>query len=137
METAFSSSVKLLMGSFFRCTQFEWVCDHAYLPTLAQSIFFLGAIVGGLLFGWIADRYGRIPALAGCNLIGFAAGVATAFVGNFWQFSLCRFLVGFAFDNCFTMMYILGKDLHPNTHLSFYMLIISIYKPHVMAQIQF
>ncbi|XP_041771720.1 carcinine transporter [Anopheles merus] len=88
-------------------TDFEWVCDHAYLPTLAQSIFFLGAIVGGLLFGWIADRYGRIPALAGCNLIGFAAGVATAFVGNFWQFSLCRFLVGFAFDNCFTMMYIL------------------------------
>ncbi|XP_053673167.1 organic cation transporter protein [Anopheles nili] len=88
-------------------TDFEWVCDHAYLPTLAQSIFFLGAIVGGLLFGWIADRYGRIPALAGCNLVGFAAGVATAFVGNFWQFSLCRFLVGFAFDNCFTMMYIL------------------------------
>uniref|UniRef100_A0AAG5DBR9 Major facilitator superfamily (MFS) profile domain-containing protein n=1 Tax=Anopheles atroparvus TaxID=41427 RepID=A0AAG5DBR9_ANOAO len=88
-------------------TDFEWVCDHAYLPTLAQSIFFLGAIVGGLLFGWIADRYGRIPALAGCNIIGFAAGVATAFVGNFWQFSLCRFLVGFAFDNCFTMMYIL------------------------------
>lgn len=88
-------------------TDFEWVCDHAYLPTLAQSIFFLGAIVGGLLFGWIADRYGRIPALAGCNLVGFVAGVATAFVGNFWQFSLCRFLVGFAFDNCFTMMYIL------------------------------
>lgn len=88
-------------------TDFEWVCDHAYLPTLAQSIFFLGAIVGGLLFGWIADRYGRIPALAGCNIVGFAAGVATAFVGNFWQFSLCRFLVGFAFDNCFTMMYIL------------------------------
>ncbi|XP_049540739.1 solute carrier family 22 member 13 [Anopheles darlingi] len=88
-------------------TDFEWVCDHAYLPTLAQSIFFLGAIAGGLLFGWIADRYGRIPALAGCNLIGFVAGVATAFVGNFWQFSLCRFLVGFAFDNCFTMMYIL------------------------------
>lgn len=59
-------------------------------------------------FRWIADHYGRIPALAGCNIIGFIAGVSTAFVGNFWQFSLCRFFVGFAFDNCFTMMYILG-----------------------------
>lgn len=88
-------------------TDFEWVCENAYLSTLTQSIFFVGAIVGGLLFGWIADRYGRIPALAGCNLIGFVAGVVTAFVGNFWQFALCRFLVGFAFDNCFTMMYIL------------------------------
>jgi hypothetical protein len=52
----------------------DWVCENDHLPTLSQSIFFLGAIVGGLLFGWIADRYGRIPALAGCNLIGFVAG---------------------------------------------------------------
>lgn len=88
-------------------TDFEWVCENAYLSTLSQSIFFVGAIVGGLLFGWIADRYGRIPALAGCNVMGFAAGVMTAFAANFWQFAFCRFLVGFAFDNCFTMMYIL------------------------------
>lgn len=110
-------------------TELDWVCDDDFLPSLAQAIFFIGAICGGLLFGYVADRYGRIPALAGCNLMGFVAGnssgnnliffwtfhslqfigVATAFTGNFWQFSLCRFLVGFAFDNCFTMMYILGK----------------------------
>jgi MFS family permease len=89
--------------------QLNWVCEDSFLPTLAQSIFFLGAITGGLLFGWIADRYGRIPALAGCNIIGFAAGVLTAFSGSFWFFSICRFFVGFAFDNCFTMMYILGE----------------------------
>ncbi|XP_055844858.1 carcinine transporter-like [Episyrphus balteatus] len=88
-------------------TEQNWVCDQAALPTYAQSIFFVGAIVGGLLFGWIADRFGRIPALIWSNMIGFAAGVATAFAGNFWQFALLRFLVGFAFDNCFTMMYIL------------------------------
>lgn len=89
--------------------QENWVCDQAALPTYAQSIFFLGAIVGGLLFGWIADKFGRIPSLIGCNLVGFAAGVVTAFVTNFWQFALMRFFVGFAFDNSFTMMYILGK----------------------------
>ncbi|XP_023301982.2 organic cation transporter protein-like [Lucilia cuprina] len=88
-------------------TEENWVCDNAALPTYAQSIFFLGAIVGGLLFGWIADKFGRIPSLIGCNLVGFAAGVTTAFVSNFWQFALMRFFVGFAFDNCFTMMYIL------------------------------
>lgn len=90
-------------------TEENWVCDKAALPTYAQSIFFLGAIVGGLLFGWVADKFGRVPSLIGCNLVGFAAGVATAFVSNFWQFALMRFFVGFAFDNCFTMMYILGK----------------------------
>nr|XP_026483475.1 organic cation transporter protein-like [Vanessa tameamea] len=88
-------------------SQLDWVCDKDNLPATAQAIFFCGAIVGGLIFGWIADKYGRIPALVGTNLVGFAAGIATAFCNTFWSFALCRFLVGLAFDNCFTMMYIL------------------------------
>ncbi|XP_058810792.1 organic cation transporter protein-like [Phymastichus coffea] len=88
-------------------TELEWVCDNAALPTFAQSIFFVGAIFGGLIFGYIADRYGRIPALVGANFIGFVSGVCTIFSHNFWEFALCRFFFGFAFDNCFTMMYIL------------------------------
>ncbi|KAG8305763.1 hypothetical protein J6590_062071 [Homalodisca vitripennis] len=88
-------------------TELDWVCDQKALPTIAQSIFFCGAIVGGLIFGWMADRYGRIPALVGTNLTGLLAGILTAFSTSFWQFSICRFFVGFAFDNCFTMMYIL------------------------------
>lgn len=88
-------------------TELGWVCEHSALPTTAQSVFFVGAIFGGLLFGWIADRYGRIPALVGANITGFLAGVATVLANSFWEFALCRFFVGFAFDNCFTMMYIL------------------------------
>nr|CAD7402788.1 unnamed protein product [Timema cristinae] len=89
-------------------TELGWVCDQAALASVAQAVFFCGAILGGLVFGWIADRYGRIPALVGTNTVGLVAGVATAFCNTFWAFCLCRFLVGLAFDNCFTMMYILG-----------------------------
>ncbi|XP_033360734.1 organic cation transporter-like protein [Bombus vosnesenskii] len=76
-------------------SELGWVCQYDALPTIAQSIFFIGAIFGGLIFGWVADQYGRIPALLGANLMGFLAGVATAFAGSFWQFTLCRFFVGF------------------------------------------
>ncbi|KAF7283147.1 hypothetical protein GWI33_001257 [Rhynchophorus ferrugineus] len=88
-------------------TENNWVCDNAALPSTAQSIFFCGAILGGLVFGWIADRLGRIPALVGTNMVGFIGGMATTMCTSFWTFSVCRFLVGMAFDNCFTMMYIL------------------------------
>ncbi|KAI4492203.1 hypothetical protein M0802_009893 [Mischocyttarus mexicanus] len=88
-------------------TEYEWVCDKSALPSTVQSIFFVGAIFGGLIFGWIADRYGRVPALVGANLTGFLSGIATIFAGSFWEFAICRFFFGFAFDNCFTMMYIL------------------------------
>ncbi|XP_075988669.1 organic cation transporter protein-like [Anticarsia gemmatalis] len=88
-------------------SELDWVCEKDNLAATAQAIFFCGAIVGGLVFGWIADKYGRIPALVGTNLLGFTAGVGTAFCDSFWSFAMCRFLVGLAFDNCFTMMYIL------------------------------
>lgn len=41
------------------------MCSQAaYAPT-AQSVFFVGALTGGLIFGWIADNFGRVPALVG------------------------------------------------------------------------
>ncbi|CAK1546443.1 unnamed protein product [Leptosia nina] len=87
-------------------TQLGWVCEKDNYPATAQAVFFCGAIVGGLIFGWIADKYGRIPAILGTNMTGFIAGVGTAFTNSFWSFCLCRFLVGLAYDNCFMVMYI-------------------------------
>lgn len=55
----------------------------------------------------MADKYGRIPVLVVTNMFGLIAGIATAFATAFWHFGLCRFLVGFASDNNFTIMYIL------------------------------
>ncbi|CAH0404422.1 unnamed protein product [Chilo suppressalis] len=88
-------------------SELGWVCDRDNYPATAQSIFFCGAIVGGLLFGWVADKFGRVPALVGTNMAGFLAGVGTAFANSFWSFCLCRFFVGLAYDNCFVIMYIL------------------------------
>ncbi|RLU25847.1 hypothetical protein DMN91_002008 [Ooceraea biroi] len=79
----------------------------AYKTTLAQNIFFIGAICGGFLFGWLSDKYGRIPVLIGTNIMGFIGGFSTVYVTFFWQFYLCRFIVGFAFDNMFAVVYIL------------------------------
>ncbi|XP_012552868.1 carcinine transporter isoform X1 [Bombyx mori] len=84
-----------------------WVCEKSgYAPT-AQAIFFAGSFVGGLLFGWIADNFGRVPALIGSNLVGSIGGIATIFTSGLWDFIACRFLVGMSFDNAFMMIYIL------------------------------
>lgn len=46
---------------------------------------------------------------SGANLVGGIGGVATIFTSGVWDFIFCRFLVGMAYDNCFMMVYILGK----------------------------
>ncbi|XP_058789019.1 organic cation transporter protein-like [Phymastichus coffea] len=87
--------------------ELEWVCDYAYLSTTAQSAFFVGSMVGGFIFGYIADHYGRLPALVACNGVGFFASIGTAFTNSFWTFTLSRFIVGFSFDNCFNIIFII------------------------------
>lgn len=75
--------------------------------TLAQSIFFSGSILGGLIFGWLGDKYGRIPAVVLSNLLGFIGGLSTIYIHTFWQFCVCRFIVGVSFDSTFVFAYIL------------------------------
>ncbi|XP_066602022.1 carcinine transporter-like [Prorops nasuta] len=87
--------------------ELEWVCDKTYLGSAAQSAFFFGSIIGGLIFGYIADHHGRIPALVSCNGVGFFASIATAFCNSFWSFCICRFIVGASFDNCFNILFII------------------------------
>ncbi|XP_031769721.2 organic cation transporter protein-like isoform X1 [Galleria mellonella] len=84
-----------------------WVCQNAGFGPIAQSVFFAGSFVGGLFFGWLADTFGRVPALVGSNIIGCVGGVASVFTTGLWDFAFCRFLVGMAYDSCFMMMYIL------------------------------
>jgi MFS family permease len=89
---------------------FSQLCDQDYKATLAQAIFFIGAICGGLIFGWLSDKYGRIPVLISTNMVGLIGGVSTIGVKTFWQFCICRFIVGLAYDNVFVIAYILTLE---------------------------
>ncbi|KAJ2944013.1 hypothetical protein O0L34_g8339 [Tuta absoluta] len=84
-----------------------WVCERAYLVPLSQTIAFIGSICGGILCGTLADKVGRVPVLVLANLFGCVGGIATMFTNSFWDFAMCRFIVGMACDSLFLIMYIL------------------------------
>ncbi|XP_052746466.1 carcinine transporter-like [Bicyclus anynana] len=88
-------------------SELGWVCDKNSYQATAQSIFFTGSIVGGIVVGWVADRFGRLPAATLSNMIGCVAGILSIFAQNFIQFSLCRFIMGMSYDNCMMMTYLL------------------------------
>ncbi|KAH9643327.1 hypothetical protein HF086_012997 [Spodoptera exigua] len=88
-------------------SDFEWVCDKNSYQATAQSIFFVGSILGGFIIGWVADRFGRVPAAVISNILGCAGGVASIFAQNLIQFSAARFVMGMAYDNCMIMAYLL------------------------------
>jgi MFS family permease len=60
----------------------------------AAAIYVLGACLGSLYFGWLADRIGRKRLFIITLAIYLAATVATAFSFHYWWFAACRFLTG-------------------------------------------
>ncbi|XP_075971304.1 carcinine transporter-like [Anticarsia gemmatalis] len=86
---------------------YEWVCDKNSYQATAQSIFFVGSIVGGFLFGWVSDRYGRIPATVASCLAGCIGGLSSSFARNHLEFTITRFIVGMSYDTCMITIYLL------------------------------
>ncbi|XP_037963798.2 solute carrier family 22 member 3 isoform X1 [Plutella xylostella] len=94
----------------------EWVCDKANRVPWSQTISFIGTIVGGMIMGRIADKFGRLPALICANTLGFFGSLGTTFTDGFWDFVICRFLVGMSIDTCFIMLYIIIMEYVGTTH---------------------
>ena len=61
---------------------------------LAGSAYVLGAVLGALLFGWLADRWGRRRLFFLTLAVYIAATGATAASWDIWSFALFRFFTG-------------------------------------------
>src|SRR2546423_334349 len=58
-----------------------------------NGVFLLGGTLGGILFGWLADRFGRRPMMAVTILIYSIFAGLTFFAQTLWQVGLLRFFV--------------------------------------------
>ncbi|XP_039262334.2 organic cation transporter protein-like [Styela clava] len=81
---------------FVETTVSEWhlICDRDYLNTLESSLYFVGMMIGGLVVGFLADRFGRKPVLLLCCMGIMIFGTISSVVPWFPLFVVTRFLVG-------------------------------------------
>ena len=61
---------------------------------LTASAYVAGAVMGALLFGWLADRYGRKRLFMVTVGVYMLATIATGFSWDFWSFAFFRMLTG-------------------------------------------
>ncbi|PSN44622.1 hypothetical protein C0J52_10016 [Blattella germanica] len=96
-------------------SEFNWVCDDSWKPALAQSMFFVGSVLGSLGLGIMSDHIGRLPVLILANMIAMVGNIATVFSSGLPAFAFCRMFTGMATDNNFVMMYIIVLEyMRPN-----------------------
>ncbi|XP_023327758.1 solute carrier family 22 member 5 isoform X4 [Eurytemora carolleeae] len=118
-------------------TDFDWVCDDAWIPAFSQAMFFIGAIPGTLGFGYMSDHYGRVPATLVSNMLAMVSGLVTPFTTNMASFLTLRFITGMSLQAFFQQPYILAleyvdeskRTLVGNLGLALFLTISGIYQP--------
>uniref|UniRef100_T1IXG2 Major facilitator superfamily (MFS) profile domain-containing protein n=1 Tax=Strigamia maritima TaxID=126957 RepID=T1IXG2_STRMM len=71
----------------------EWnlVCDNKWQLSAGISIYFIGVMLGGLVGGYLADRFGRQPVILICIYCQTILGISVVFITNYIAFIVVRF----------------------------------------------
>ncbi|XP_077295926.1 organic cation transporter protein-like isoform X2 [Arctopsyche grandis] len=73
----------------------EWdlVCDKEWMKNMTQTVFMFGVLLGNMLFGFLADRFGRRYPLLLAVFLQTVAGVSASLAWNWLSFTIIRFIL--------------------------------------------
>ncbi|XP_035994118.1 solute carrier family 22 member 23 [Fundulus heteroclitus] len=92
-------------------TKWDLVCANAWNVHIAKFSLLVGSIFGYLVFGILADWFGRHPVLITSVLFTLVFGLTVAFSVNVNMFSTLRFFEGFCLAGIFLSLYVLRIEL--------------------------
>ena len=97
-------------------TQFDLICDDAWIVSLTTGIYFIGWLFGALILGWVADHYGRKTVYFPCTGLTLIIGFATAFSPNIATILVLRFFAGVLVPGGFLQGIVLISELVDGKH---------------------
>ncbi|XP_049872459.1 organic cation transporter protein-like isoform X2 [Pectinophora gossypiella] len=115
-----------LLDSFVKCTDWdfdrsevgntiisEWdlVCDRASLTNLAEVVFLTGVGIGGVVGGWISDKFGRKRILMGMMVAQSALAILSLLVRSYIQYVIVRLIMGLVSVSVVYAAFVLSVEL--------------------------
>ncbi|XP_072021042.1 organic cation transporter protein-like [Amphiura filiformis] len=89
---------------------FDLVCDRAFMPDMAQSVFAAGLVVGTFVFGWFSDWIGRRPAVFIAIISIAIFGTILPFSTNLAMYITLRFIIGMANTGLYVATFVCATE---------------------------
>ncbi|XP_008549084.1 organic cation transporter protein [Microplitis demolitor] len=92
-------------------TELDLVCDNSWLPSTSTTFFYVGSLFGNVVFGWIADKWGRRTAFFAILFLEVIFSIATSFSPNYVVYTALRTVNGLFFPAIYQIPFILALEL--------------------------
>ncbi|KAK4883237.1 hypothetical protein RN001_006556 [Aquatica leii] len=92
-------------------TEWNLVCSRAHLAELTQVTLMFGVLLGSIIIGLAADKFGRKKVLLASILLQTLFGLITAIVPWFGVFTITRFFLGFADGGVMVISFVLCMEI--------------------------
>ncbi|PSN42448.1 hypothetical protein C0J52_15942 [Blattella germanica] len=92
-------------------TDLNLVCDDGWWPSTSTTFFYVGSLFGNVVFGWIADKWGRRTSFFIILFLEVNLSILTAFSPNYVIYTILRTINGLFFPAIYQIPFILALEL--------------------------
>ncbi|XP_036403099.1 solute carrier family 22 member 7-like [Megalops cyprinoides] len=100
-------------------TEWDLICDRKGMNRATATIFFIGVMIGAVVFGILCDKYGRKSMLLVSYLLAIAFGLASPFSNSYIMFAVMRFFTGFGLTGISIISIVLSIEWVDVDHRAF------------------